>query len=529
MYKIIISILFMIISSNSLFASTEESNFKVLNSCLIDIQKKRDNLVDTYYTNLVFSEDVTIARKKVKAQLLKKVSLQIGATSILYYKHESVSRNNHYIKESTQKSFKQDIQSVPLELDLDSLLTKEFYCRSKGELFFLSAVNKNDVLRQTKHKLISISEENKQLYKQIKKEKNLLKKMFFLDSIQINYLPYLMILESAKKEKKLQSKYLTEMLFYQKKKKQFLNNVDFFIIIKAPENRVYTIEQRVDEARQEMIKYLAKYSIYAIAINNEKDLKKIIAKTKKNCGIISINLKTIKEMKLEEDLDTGSSFVNYLRLEFKLYNASNAKHWKNTGSYYINYNEYVPQWMIKPVLSMREHNQNDNILKRLAAQPIKANNFPKNNNNSKMVRDNGNGIILDTTTHLQWQDNEASPEMGWKNAKQYCEKLSLNGRGWRLPAVDELKTIVDLNKKNPSIVDEFLNTAAYYYWSGTKKDGLWYFDQYNRLSYLSTFNTSIIEKEKAFPVARYMNFAYGYEFFSNQKSLYRVRCVRDRQ
>ena len=100
MRKIIILIVSILLGINGLHANTNSiSNFKVSESCLVDIQNKRDSSINQYYTGLVFSKDVTTARKSSNQQIMKKINLLIGSTSTLFYKEESSSENGIYLKE----------------------------------------------------------------------------------------------------------------------------------------------------------------------------------------------------------------------------------------------------------------------------------------------------------------------------------------------------------------------------------------------------------------------------------------------
>jgi len=80
------------------------------------------------------------------------------------------------------------------------------------------------------------------------------------------------------------------------------------------------------------------------------------------------------------------------------------------------------------------------------------------------------GIVTDSITKLQWQDEYIGVIKidNWQNAINYCEGLSLGGyTDWRLPNINELLSIVDDTKFNPSINSAFTNTSTNYYWSGT--------------------------------------------------------------
>ncbi len=79
-------------------------------------------------------------------------------------------------------------------------------------------------------------------------------------------------------------------------------------------------------------------------------------------------------------------------------------------------------------------------------------------------------IVIDNNTKLIWQDNldAKTIKKTWDEAKNYCEDLTLaDSSKWRLPTIDELKTILDLSKKKLVINDNFSNTASSVYWSST--------------------------------------------------------------
>lgn len=80
-------------------------------------------------------------------------------------------------------------------------------------------------------------------------------------------------------------------------------------------------------------------------------------------------------------------------------------------------------------------------------------------------------IVTDTTTGLQWQDNETVNKK-WDEAIDYCEALNLDGYDdWRLPNIKELTSLVDDNNVNPSISSVFEHTISGYYWSSTTYSG----------------------------------------------------------
>ena len=101
--------------------------------------------------------------------------------------------------------------------------------------------------------------------------------------------------------------------------------------------------------------------------------------------------------------------------------------------------------------------------------------------NADIVRDNKKNIVKDTSTGLMWQDEvyskqeENAYENGinygkagkWEYAKRYCDNLNFSGLSdWRLPTIDELKSIVDKNRK-PAIKKGFINANNRFYWSSS--------------------------------------------------------------
>jgi len=119
-------------------------------------------------------------------------------------------------------------------------------------------------------------------------------------------------------------------------------------------------------------------------------------------------------------------------------------------------------------------------------------------------------IVTDSKTGLAWQDNNDTngTQRTWQEAIDYCEALDLGGHSdWRLPNVNELKTIIDRTKTQPAIVDgfEYVGSSNYgRYWSSSTFKG----DEGN--AWIVGFNNGFLD-------------GYPKDF-----SRY-VRCVRDGQ
>jgi hypothetical protein len=126
--------------------------------------------------------------------------------------------------------------------------------------------------------------------------------------------------------------------------------------------------------------------------------------------------------------------------------------------------------------------------------------------------DNGDGSIKDNATGLIWQKcskgqsgNDCSgysQNIHWDEALIHCEGLTLAGRDdWRLPSINELKSIINYKRSGPAInMEYFPNTPAYSYWTS------------------STFLSSPY-------TAWSVNFGTGDTYYEPTSSYSHIRCV----
>jgi len=123
---------------------------------------------------------------------------------------------------------------------------------------------------------------------------------------------------------------------------------------------------------------------------------------------------------------------------------------------------------------------------------------------------NSTGIVTDNNTKLQWQDNYGLASNGiekasWLGAINYCKNLKLDGGGWKLPNRNELLSIVDYKKYDPSI-DKYVfkKTVSDDYWTSTthayRPSGAWI-----------------------------VNFYDGNSVYGDKSIYYYVRCVRSKR
>ncbi len=124
-----------------------------------------------------------------------------------------------------------------------------------------------------------------------------------------------------------------------------------------------------------------------------------------------------------------------------------------------------------------------------------------------------NGIVTDSDTNLEWQDNYSDSQTNarditqatWSEAIDYCEELNLNGYGWRLPNINELKSLV--RSKEPAISHIFKH--------------------HNFLTY-TTFWSSTSNASNS-NEAWVVGFMYGKHHYVNKDMIKYVRCVRNKQ
>jgi hypothetical protein len=88
--------------------------------------------------------------------------------------------------------------------------------------------------------------------------------------------------------------------------------------------------------------------------------------------------------------------------------------------------------------------------------------------NAAFIRDDSLNIVMDTTRNIIWQDDSVHTVSSWESAinptaltNNKCANLSFaNFSDWRLPNINELKTIIDYTRTDPAINTVFKNIPA---------------------------------------------------------------------
>jgi hypothetical protein len=79
--------------------------------------------------------------------------------------------------------------------------------------------------------------------------------------------------------------------------------------------------------------------------------------------------------------------------------------------------------------------------------------------------------VLDRETGLVWEKSPQTPAQSWDGAKEDCLEKAYSGRrGWRLPSIVELASLIDLNvTQGPTLPPghPFTTVQSAVYWSAT--------------------------------------------------------------
>jgi hypothetical protein len=113
------------------------------------------------------------------------------------------------------------------------------------------------------------------------------------------------------------------------------------------------------------------------------------------------------------------------------------------------------------------------------------------------------GAVLDKNTGLVWEQAPSTMSTNQTDATSYCINKNVGGtRGWRLPSVPELTSLIDPSLPAP-FVPASIFTGVYlgWYWSATSSDGT-----LGRAWYVLFFDSSVSSQFKGKGGPTYGNF-----------------------
>jgi len=106
---------------------------------------------------------------------------------------------------------------------------------------------------------------------------------------------------------------------------------------------------------------------------------------------------------------------------------------------------------------------------------------------NRFTRNDNTKIVTDHVTGLQWADNEKGRDISWRKAIEKCQNYILGGYDdWRVPNVNELRSIVDLESSRTIEIGKYkislvldpafklypdLMEHRLYFWSSTSEPG----------------------------------------------------------
>ena len=101
--------------------------------------------------------------------------------------------------------------------------------------------------------------------------------------------------------------------------------------------------------------------------------------------------------------------------------------------------------------------------------------------------------------NLEWQEADDGIQRTWEKAVDYAVTL---GKGWRLPTIEELFSIIDFTSCNPACKIDYCRSS--YYWSSNPYAGY------------SSYALGV-------------NFYNGYVYYDYKDTHHYARCVRDKE
>ena len=132
--------------------------------------------------------------------------------------------------------------------------------------------------------------------------------------------------------------------------------------------------------------------------------------------------------------------------------------------------------------------------------------------NSNLKQDSTNNIIIDNVTDLIWQDNNHTKIniLNHIEATTYCNNLSIGFyNNFRLPSIDELQTITDINNYYPAVKNIFTNILPKeYFTSVTNGSDIYVIDfangKFSKVDNQTNLNVICVSNKVKYPFMKYI-------------------------
>ena len=95
------------------------------------------------------------------------------------------------------------------------------------------------------------------------------------------------------------------------------------------------------------------------------------------------------------------------------------------------------------------------------------------------VRDENRSVVWDIKHHKFYYDATPSEKMHFTDALNYCNKMEYLGyREWRVPTKEEMRSLLELSRREIRVKHAFKYVQKGIYWSSTEDrlHKVWYFD-----------------------------------------------------
>lgn len=119
------------------------------------------------------------------------------------------------------------------------------------------------------------------------------------------------------------------------------------------------------------------------------------------------------------------------------------------------------------------------------------------------IRYDKESVVVDTQTHKMYYDSTPSQKIHFYKAWDYCQNLEFaSHKDWRVPSKDELRSLLELSRRNVTVKHAFQNIQDEKYWTSTEDrfEQAWFVDfdlgRYSTAKYKEQYRVVCVRNEK---------------------------------